>query len=203
MPEAIQVDNGPEFISQVVDQWAYRNGVELHFIDPGKPTQNAFIESFNGKFRDECLNQSWLRVWRMHGGSSKPGGWITTPCVRTAAWGTGHRKNSRPKSSRDRRLPPRRSSQSHPRGPQRMCKKPRVFTYEWMKLEAGQANGTNRGASGMLAQAERISRIASYRTSSHSIRFVLFRTHNPLVPGSNPGGPTRCIGMIRTHTPMF
>jgi putative transposase len=60
VPEAIQVDNGPEFISQVVDQWAYRNGVALHFIDPGKPVQNAFIESFNGKFRDECLNQSWF-----------------------------------------------------------------------------------------------------------------------------------------------
>lgn len=59
MPKAIQVDNGPEFISRVVDQWAYTNGVVLHFIDPGKPVQNAFIESFNGKFRDECLNQNW------------------------------------------------------------------------------------------------------------------------------------------------
>jgi putative transposase len=59
LPEAIQVDNGPEFISRVVDQWAYANGVALHFIDPGKPVQNAFIESFNGKFRDECLNQNW------------------------------------------------------------------------------------------------------------------------------------------------
>jgi len=46
LPEAIQVDNGPEFISRVVDQWAYANGVTLHFIDPGKPVQNAFIESF-------------------------------------------------------------------------------------------------------------------------------------------------------------
>jgi putative transposase len=46
--------------SQVVDQWAYRKGVALHFIDHGKPVQNAFIESFNGKFRDECLNQSWF-----------------------------------------------------------------------------------------------------------------------------------------------
>jgi putative transposase len=59
LPEAIQVDNGPEFISRVVDQWAYAHGVALHFIEPGKPVQNAFIESFNGKFRDECLNQSW------------------------------------------------------------------------------------------------------------------------------------------------
>jgi putative transposase len=57
-PQAILVDNGPEFISRVVDQWAFEHGVELHFIEPGKPTQNAFIESFNGKFRDECLNEN-------------------------------------------------------------------------------------------------------------------------------------------------
>jgi putative transposase len=55
MTAKIIVDNGPEFLSRVVDQWAYENGVELHFIEPGKPTQNAYIESFNGKFRDECL----------------------------------------------------------------------------------------------------------------------------------------------------
>ena len=59
-PQAIQVDNGPEFISRVVDQWAFEHGVELHFIEPGKPTQNAHIESFNGKFRDECLNENWF-----------------------------------------------------------------------------------------------------------------------------------------------
>jgi putative transposase len=57
-PQAIPVDNGPELISRVVDQWAFEHGVELHFIEPGKPTQNAFIESFNGKFRDECLNEN-------------------------------------------------------------------------------------------------------------------------------------------------
>jgi len=60
VPERIQVDNGPEFISRAVDQWAFEQGVELHFIDPGKPTQNAYIESFNGKFRDECLNENWF-----------------------------------------------------------------------------------------------------------------------------------------------
>ncbi len=59
-PAAIQVDNGTEFTSRVVDQWAYQNQVSLHFIERGKPTQNAFIESFNGKFRDECLNQNWF-----------------------------------------------------------------------------------------------------------------------------------------------
>jgi putative transposase len=59
-PQAVQVDNGPEFISRVVDQWAFEHRVELHFIAPGKPTQNAQIESFNGKFRDECLNENWF-----------------------------------------------------------------------------------------------------------------------------------------------
>ena len=59
-PEAIVIDNGPEFISQVVDQWAYENGVRLHFITPGRPMENGYIESFNGKFRDECLNEHWF-----------------------------------------------------------------------------------------------------------------------------------------------
>jgi putative transposase len=60
LPSTIVVDNGPEFTSRVLDQWAYERGVELHFIQPGKPVQNAFVESFNGKFRDECLNRSWF-----------------------------------------------------------------------------------------------------------------------------------------------
>ncbi len=82
LPAAIQVDNGPEFISRAVDQWAYANGVALHFIDPGKPVQNAFIESFNGKFRDECLNQNWhtsledarriIEAWRMDYNTVRP-----------------------------------------------------------------------------------------------------------------------------------
>jgi putative transposase len=59
-PVAIQVDNGTEFTSRVVDQWAHQNQVALHFIERCKPTQNALIESFNGKFRDECLNQNWF-----------------------------------------------------------------------------------------------------------------------------------------------
>jgi putative transposase len=59
-PRLIQVDNGSEFRGIEVDQWAYRNQVQLHFIEPGKPTQNGHIESFNGKLRDECLNQEWF-----------------------------------------------------------------------------------------------------------------------------------------------
>jgi putative transposase len=58
--EAIVIDNGTEFTSQVVDQWAYQNQVQLHFITPGRPMENGFIESFNGKFRDECLNENWF-----------------------------------------------------------------------------------------------------------------------------------------------
>ncbi len=60
MPERIQVDNGSEFISKALDKWAYENGVTLDFSRPGKPTDNAFIESFNGSFRDECLNVHWF-----------------------------------------------------------------------------------------------------------------------------------------------
>lgn len=57
LPATIVVDNGPEFTSRALDRWAYERGVALHFIRPGKPVDNAFIESFNGKFRDECLNE--------------------------------------------------------------------------------------------------------------------------------------------------
>jgi len=60
LPEKIVVDNGPEFISNALDAWAYERGIKLHFIRPGKPVDNAYIESFNGKFRDECLNQHWF-----------------------------------------------------------------------------------------------------------------------------------------------
>lgn len=59
-PAEIITDNGPEFTSLVLDRWAHENGVELHFIQPGKPTQNCYIESFNGRFRDECLNENWF-----------------------------------------------------------------------------------------------------------------------------------------------
>jgi putative transposase len=60
-PLRIQMDNGSEFRGVEVDQWAYRNQVKLHFIEPGKPAQNGKIESFNGRLRDECLNQEWFR----------------------------------------------------------------------------------------------------------------------------------------------
>jgi putative transposase len=59
-PAMIVMDNGPEFTGKALDAWAYRRGVKLHFIRPGKPVENAYIESFNGKFRDECLNEHWF-----------------------------------------------------------------------------------------------------------------------------------------------
>lgn len=59
-PTTITVDNGPEFISNALDQWAHAHGVTLHFSRPGKPVDNAFIESFNGRLREECLNTNWF-----------------------------------------------------------------------------------------------------------------------------------------------
>lgn len=59
-PERIVSDNGPEFRAKHTQRWAEKRGIQWHFIDPGKPMQNAFAESFNGKFRDECLNQNWF-----------------------------------------------------------------------------------------------------------------------------------------------
>jgi putative transposase len=59
-PQAIRVDQGSEFVSRELDLWAYQRGVTLDFSRPGKPTDNAFIESLNGKFRAECLNTHWF-----------------------------------------------------------------------------------------------------------------------------------------------
>ena len=59
-PKAIRTDQGPEFTGRALDQWACQHGVQLKLIQAGKPTQNAFIESFNGRFRDECLNDYWF-----------------------------------------------------------------------------------------------------------------------------------------------
>lgn len=74
LPKMLVTDNGPEFTSRAMVIWAKTRGVDLHFIDPGKPVQNAFIESFNGKFRDQCLNTQWflsleearrtIEIWR-------------------------------------------------------------------------------------------------------------------------------------------
>ena len=89
-PKSIRVDNGPEFVSKALDRWAYATGVTLDFSRPGKPTDNAFIESFNGRLRDECLNAHWflsladarakIEAWRRHYNESRPHtslGWMT------------------------------------------------------------------------------------------------------------------------------
>jgi len=60
LPMRIVMDNGTEFTSKALDQWAYENNVTLHFITPGRPMENGYIESFHGKFREECLNEHWF-----------------------------------------------------------------------------------------------------------------------------------------------
>jgi putative transposase len=60
LPRQIRSDNGPEFVSRAVDQWAYAQGLRWHTIQPGRPMENGYVESFNGRFRDECLNENWF-----------------------------------------------------------------------------------------------------------------------------------------------
>ncbi len=98
MPERIAIDNGPEFISKALDAWAYGNGVQLEFSRPGKPTDNAFAESCNGRFRDECLNQHWftsleevrqtVEAWRLDYNLDRPHRALgqQTPAAWAAAW---------------------------------------------------------------------------------------------------------------------
>lgn len=81
-PQRIQVDNGTEFTSKDFDRWAHTNNVTLDYSRPGKPTDNPFIESFNGSFRDECLNTNWflsledaaekIEAWRMEYNCFRP-----------------------------------------------------------------------------------------------------------------------------------
>ena len=83
-PHSITVDHGTEFQSRALEDWAYRRGVQLDFIRPGKPIENAFIESFNGRLRDECLNvhqfasiadaQSKIGAWRVDYKQRRPHG---------------------------------------------------------------------------------------------------------------------------------
>ena len=82
LPQRIVMDNGPEMTSKAMFLWSKLTGVKLHFIQPGKPTQNAFVESFNGRFRDGCLNQHWFQTladaratiaaWREHYNEVRP-----------------------------------------------------------------------------------------------------------------------------------
>lgn len=82
LPERIRVDNGPEFISKALDNYSFLNNIKLEFSRPGKPVDNAFIESFNGSLRDECLNTNWflsiedaqqkLETWRLDYNQYRP-----------------------------------------------------------------------------------------------------------------------------------
>ncbi len=97
-PEAITIDNGPEFAGQAMDAWAYQHGVKLNFITPGKPIENAFIESFNGRLRHECLNQHYFSTlqeakeitekWRINFNTFRPHSSLKgqTPDAFTKAW---------------------------------------------------------------------------------------------------------------------
>lgn len=81
-PRTIKTDNGSEFISKAMDKWAYERGVELDFSRPGKPTDNATVESFNGRLRQECLNEHWflsladatakIEAWRRYYNENRP-----------------------------------------------------------------------------------------------------------------------------------
>ena len=99
LPKAIRTDNGKEFCSRALLTWAHARGVQLFLIEPGKPNQNAYIESFNGRFRDECLNEHWftslrhakviIDTWRREYNEERPkkslGGLTPTAYARTLA----------------------------------------------------------------------------------------------------------------------
>jgi putative transposase len=82
LPATIVMDNGPEFTGKALDAWAHASGVKLHHIRPGKPIENAYAESFNGRFRDECLNENWftnlldarttIELWRRDYNEKRP-----------------------------------------------------------------------------------------------------------------------------------
>jgi putative transposase len=84
LPRSIRVDNGPEFRSHFFQRWAAKRRIQIEYIEPGKPTQNAFIESFNGRLRDECLNlhrfsslghaASTLNAWKDEYNNLRPHG---------------------------------------------------------------------------------------------------------------------------------
>jgi putative transposase len=109
-PKTIVIDNGPEFTGRTLDAWAHARGVRLSFIRPGKPMENAYIESFNGKFRDECLNQQWfinmqdarraIEDWRQDYNNERPhsalGNQTPTEYRWTFTMKTGLKTDSRP-----------------------------------------------------------------------------------------------------------
>ena len=112
-PRRIQVDNGPESVSKVPDRWAYDQDVQLAFSRPGKPTDNAHIEAFNGRLRQECLHQHWfsslhnarskIEDWRQAYNESRPHGaldWLTPAEFTRQCWAwQGFEATPEPKNS--------------------------------------------------------------------------------------------------------
>jgi putative transposase len=98
LPKAIQVDNEPEFVSKALDMWAHRNAVKLAFSRPGTPTDNPYIEAFNGRVRQECLDQNWfasledarqiIEAWRVEYNTERPHTALNNqaPAAYRAAW---------------------------------------------------------------------------------------------------------------------
>ena len=94
LPRQIRSDNGPEFVSRAVDQWAYERSLQWHTIQPGRPMQNGYVESINGRFRDECLNENWFSSLADARRRLRNGSKITTNFDRTAACSIGPRRRS-------------------------------------------------------------------------------------------------------------
>jgi len=105
-PRRLVLDNGPECTSKALDQWGYEHGVELAFIRPGKPIENCFVESFNGRFRDECLNTHWfvslrdarrtIEAWRVDYNHVRPHGSLGGLPPRVFARGAGLQPTTSP-----------------------------------------------------------------------------------------------------------
>ena len=119
-PEEIVVDNGPERTGKALDQWAWANQVRLRFIEPDRPTENGLIESFNGKFRDECLNQNWfvdladarekIEAWRQEYNQERPHsalGYRTPEEFAQLEAEKGCGKDALVEKSKERTFPPR------------------------------------------------------------------------------------------------
>lgn len=131
LPEVLVMDDGPEFAGQALDAWACERSVKLRFIGPGKPIQSAFIESFNGKFRDECRNEHWfvswqdarakIEAWRRDYNEVRPPG----------ALGNRTQRNSQAPGWLSPQ-PPRRKDQT----------KPRNSHYDWYR-KRGRVNGAH------------------------------------------------------------
>jgi putative transposase len=98
-PQTIKTDSGSEFIGKVMDKWVYEHGIELDFSRPEKPTDNAMVESFNGRLRQECLNEHWfmsladaqdkIKAWRQFYNEVRPRGALDWVTPNEFAWRSG------------------------------------------------------------------------------------------------------------------